>query len=173
MKSILIQASSRSNGHTHQIVQLFREHWPSDFLDLKPLRIHPYTYEHAHQDDDFMPTMRQLLEYDLLIFATPVYWYSMSGILKNFLDRISDCLKIEKETGRQLRGKKMIAICCGTDHVEIEGYFVPFRLTAEYLGMGYWGDLHTWVEDKTPSQEIKNRIEAFAMSLKTKYQMPE
>ncbi|MCP4458779.1 MAG: NAD(P)H-dependent oxidoreductase [Cytophagales bacterium] len=38
--------------------------------------------------------------------ATPVYWYSMSGIMKVFLDRIYDVLTIEKELGRKLHGKK-------------------------------------------------------------------
>ncbi len=168
MKSIIIQASSRRAGHTHQIVELFRQHWPADFLDLKARTIHPYTYEHAHQDDDFMPTLRRLLDYELLIFATPVYWYTMSGILKNFLDRISDCLKIEKETGRKLRGKKMIAICCGTDEIEIEGFFVPFRLTAQYLGMEYWGNLHTWVEEGNPHLEVTKRIETFVQGLQSR-----
>ena len=49
-------------------------------------------------------------KYDTIIFATPVYWYSMSGILKVFIDRITDLLTIEKELGRKLRGKKMAVV---------------------------------------------------------------
>ncbi len=45
-------------------------------------------------------------KYDVLIFATPVYWYSMSGIMKVFFDRITDLLTIKKDIGRKLKGKK-------------------------------------------------------------------
>ena len=49
-------------------------------------------------------------KYDTIIFATPVYWYSMSGTLKTFFDRLSDLLHYKKELGRQMRGKKMAMI---------------------------------------------------------------
>jgi len=42
-------------------------------------------------DDDFISLMTEIIEkYDTLIFATPVYWYSMSRILKKsfFIDSL-------------------------------------------------------------------------------------
>ena len=121
-KTIIIQASSRSDGNTHTIVNQLREYIDCDLIDLGTKNIHQYTYDHQHQADDFMPIMRQIVEYDLIIFATPVYWYTMSGILKAFFDRISDCLQVEKELGRKLKGKQMAAICCSSDDTIIEGY---------------------------------------------------
>lgn len=56
---------------------------------------------------DYLNLMKQILDkYETLILATPVYWYSMSGIMKVFFDRLTDLLTIEKEFGRKLRGKK-------------------------------------------------------------------
>jgi multimeric flavodoxin WrbA len=110
--------------------------------------------------------MRQILAYETIIFITPVYWYSMSGLMKNFFDRISDCLKTEKDLGRKLRGKNMIAIACGSDETEVEGFFVPFKNSAEYLGMNYLGNLHTWVEHKIPGEVVLERIELFTNETK-------
>lgn len=164
-KTIIIQASSRSDGNTHTIVNQLREHIDCDLIDLATKNIHQYTYDHQHQADDFMPIIHQIVEYDLIIFATPVYWYTMSGVLKAFFDRISDCLQIEKELGRKLRGKQMAAVCCSSDDTIIEGYFVPFKKSAEYLGMDYLGDLHTWIADKEPSKAVMDSVYLFAKKL--------
>ncbi len=113
-----------------------------------------------------MVTIKKIVEYDLIIFATPVYWYSMSGTMKTFFDRITDCLKIEKETGRKLRGKNMAAISCGSDSFENEGFFIPFEKSAEYLGMNYFGHIHTWIEENDPSNSILKLIKDFSKKLK-------
>lgn len=163
--SIIIQGSSRSEGNTHTIVKILQEQLGADLIDLKTLTIHPYSYRHEHIHDDFLPTMRTIVQYKSIIFATPVYWYAMSGIMKNFFDRITDCLKIEKDLGRQLRGKKMAAVACGSDDIVTEGFFVPFRNSADYLGMHYLGDVHTWMDNGRVEAEVLDRIERFALQL--------
>lgn len=164
LKTIILQASARSDGNTHKIVSLFSSQFPSKVIDLHLLTISPYNYAHK-QEDDFLPLMRELVEYDLIIFATPVYWYSMSGLLKNFLDRITDCLKIEKETGRKLRGKNLAVISCGSEATEVEGFFIPFQLSAEYLGMKYQGNIHTWIDEADISKDVKLKMNDFANHL--------
>lgn len=165
MKTIIIQGSSLSKGNTYQIVEALRQHIEADVIDLLQYNIHHYDYGHIHQEDDFLPLMRRIVSYDLLVFATPIYWYSMSGLMKVFFDRITDCLKVEKETGRRLRGKAMAAIACGSEMKETEGFFVPFRESAGYLGMRYLGDVHTWIEGDEVEKEVLGRIERFAQRL--------
>lgn len=165
MSIVIIQGSSRKTGNTHKVVSLIRTHLDSDIIDLLDYNIHPYDYDHHYPDDDFMHVMCQIVEYDLIIFATPVYWYAMSGIMKNFFDRITDCLKTDKPTGRKLRGKSMAVISCGSDSTDIDGFFVPFQLSAEYLGMIYWGHMHTWVEEEHPSNLVKQNIAEFALKI--------
>ena len=165
MKIIIIQGSARSKGDTNNIVRVLQKYLKSDFVDLKTKLIHPYDYEHANQSDDFLPLMRHITNYDLVLFATPVYWYTMSGIMKDFFDRITDCLKIEKETGRKLRGMSMAALCCSSDSKQVDGFFNPFEQSADYLGMRYLGNLHTWVEDGSVSEEVEALIRIFAEEL--------
>lgn len=165
MKVVVIQGSARSIGHSSQIVELLKEELELDVIDLNMKNIHPFHYEHIHSDDDFLPLMKKISEYDRLIFVTPVYWYSMSGIMKNFFDRITDCLIVEKELGRKLRGKSMGAISCGSDDSQTLGFFEPFRKSAEYLGMQYIGDVHTWIDREKPSDHNRAIIESFIENL--------
>ena len=166
MNNIIIQGSSRSDGHTNQIAKEFGRQLEAEIIDLNQKTIHSYSYDHSKSDDDFLPIMRHILNYQTIIFITPVYWYSMSGIMKNFFDRITDCLEIEKVLGRRLRGKNMIAVACGSDEIEAEGFFIPFKSSADYLGMNYLGDLHTWIDNEAPDQKVMKIIESFVNRIK-------
>lgn len=168
MNSVIIQGSSRSQGNTNQIAKIVQKHLNSEIIDLKEKSINSYSYTYENRKDDFLPTMKKIVKYELIVFLSPVYWYSMSGIMKNFFDRITDCLKIEKETGRKLKGKKMIAISCGSEKLETEGFFIPFQKSAEYLGMNYLGNLHTWIENKEPEKELIKTVELFLQEIKSK-----
>ncbi|MEM7368635.1 MAG: NAD(P)H-dependent oxidoreductase [Bacteroidota bacterium] len=163
--NIIIQGSARSKGNTHKISTILQQKLRAEIIDLKTLTIHGYSYEHEYIADDFLPTMRKIVTYEKIIVVTPVYWYAMSGIMKNFFDRITDCLKIEKELGRKLRKKQMAAVACGSDKIETEGFFVPFQYSAEYLGMKYLGDVHTWIDKEELEAEVLRRIERFVQQI--------
>lgn len=141
--TIIILGSSRSNGDTAKAVQILQKNIDCDVVDLNDYDISYYDYEHKNKGDDFLPLMRRIIkDYQNIIVATPVYWYTMSGILKVFFDRTSDLLTIEKDLGRQLRGKHFGAIsCCINGNVDDE-FWHPFKKTAGYLGMTYVGNVH-------------------------------
>jgi len=169
MKGIIIQGSSRSAGSTYKVAQVLKAQLDFDILNLCEKNIGHFDYEFRNQQDDFLPTIKEIVEkYEVIIFATPVYWYTMSGLMKNFFDRISDCLKIEKDTGRKLRGKSMATISCSGDPSVVEGFFIPFQKSADYLGMHYLGNIHTWLDEgKDISDEVLKRIKDFAVNLQT------
>ena len=115
-----------------------------DVIDLSEYNITQFDYEHRNRNDDYLNLLRTITEkYELLIFATPVYWYAMSGIMKIFFDRLTDLLRIEKDTGRKLRGKYMAVISSSNGGNLGDQFWLPFQKSAEYLGMHYVGDLHT------------------------------
>lgn len=162
MRGVIIQGSARSKGNTNIIARFIQKETGFDIIDLRTYRIGPFDYEFANSDDDFLPLMQEIVNtYDTIIFATPVYWYAMSGIMKNFFDRISDCLKTHKDMGRQLRGKSMGMISCGSDAQVIEGFEMPFEKSAHYLGMHYLGSTHTWLEDDHITPSLKNTLITF------------
>ncbi len=168
-KILIIQGRSRSQGHSRIVINHLQTLLQSDLVDLLELEFGRVDYEFRNRDDDFLPTMREITaQYDTLVFVTPVYWYSMSGIMKDFFDRISDLLKIEKETGRLLRGKNMAMISCSGSNDLVEGFGMPFRESANYLGMNYLGELHTWVEQEQVPPTVQDALAQFAEHLKAK-----
>lgn len=143
MTPIVISGSSRNDGNTARVVDFLELHSGWDKIDLTNYQFSYYDYLHRNRDDDFIPLMRDLIDkYDTLILATPVYWYSMSGIMKVFFDRISDLLTIEKDLGRQLRGRNIAGISASGGNDLGDLFWLPFRESAKYLGLNYLGDLH-------------------------------
>ncbi len=158
--TVIILGSSRSDGDTARVIQDLQKLMGCDVIDLKEYAISYYDYEHANKDDDFLPLMKRIInDYQNVIFATPVYWYTMSGILKVFFDRISDLLTIEKDLGRQLRGKGFGAIsCCMNGSIDQE-FWHPFVKTAGYLGMRYLGNIHVDSLENLPLlEDFGNKI---------------
>ncbi len=147
-KTIVIMGSSNSMGDTYGICKKIVDRHGFKFQDLNELVIMPFDYDHENRDDDFLGFMRHVVQtYDTIILATPVYWYSMSGIMKNYLDRFTDLLKIEKDLGRQLRGKSLMAISVSNSDDCPEEYPMPFERSAEYLGMHWKGYAHFPVDE--------------------------
>ena len=165
-KSVIIQGSSRSHGDTSKIVNYIATNNDVDVIDLYTKNIGHYDYDYKNEDDDFIGLITHIIEtYDTIIFATPVYWYSMSGILKVFFDRISDVIQIHKDTGRKLRGKNMAMISSSNSDDLKEGFSMPFVESANYLGMHYLGDIHTYIENDSINNDVKLRIDAFIKTI--------
>jgi multimeric flavodoxin WrbA len=161
-KALIILGSSRSEGNTRRVADFLMEQLGCDLIDLNDYTFTYYDYEHRNQGDDFLPLMERIIaNYDTFVFATPVYWYSMSAVMKTFFDRISDLLTLRKALGRQLRGKKMGAISCGYDEETVEGLEMPFRESAKYLGMQYLGHVYAWVEADAIAEAPRAQLLAF------------
>ena len=144
MEKVLIVGSSRNDGDTMNLARQLAKMSKWDLINLNNYKFSYFDYSHNNQDDDYLNLMRKIIEkYKTLIFVTPVYWYSMSGIMKVFFDRFSDLLTIERELGRKLQGKEMAAVSCSTGENLGDHFWLPFSETAKYLGMRYIGNTHT------------------------------
>ena len=108
---IIILGSSRTFGETRKVVDSIIGNNEVPIIDLKSLDMSIYDYDHYNKNDDFIPLMEQVIKHDLIVLATPVYWYTMSATMKIFLDRLTDLLDIRKDLGRKLYGKKLFIIC--------------------------------------------------------------
>ena len=136
---------------------LEKRNW--DLIDLNEYKFSYYDYKHENKDDNYLGLMKLIISnYDTIVFATPVYWYSMSGILKVFFDRLTDLLTIEKDLGRALRGKSMGALSCSTGSHLGDAFWIPFRESANYLGVNYLGSLHT-ISGKKNIKQVESFIE--------------
>lgn len=154
--------SSNPLGDTYGVCKAIVDRHKFKFQDLSELVIMPYDYDHENKDDDFLGFMEHVINsYDTLILATPVYWYSMSGIMKNFLDRFTDLLTIEKDMGRQLRGKSLLVISVSKNDDCPEEYPKVFERSADYLGMQWKGYAHFPVAEDTVCDQRNDLIASF------------
>ncbi|MBD0400676.1 flavodoxin family protein [Flammeovirga sp. EKP202] len=143
MKSVIIVGSVRNDSNTLKVAERLQKEGDFDIVNLLDYRIGHFDYEHQYKDDDFIALMKTIIsKYDTLVFATPVYWYAMSGKMKVFFDRITDLITIEKELGRQLRGKNMAVITTSNGGNLGDDFWHPFKHSALYLGMNFLGGEH-------------------------------
>lgn len=164
-QALIILGSSRSEGNTRHLVNTIFQNKEHHIIDLNQHNINYYTYDNRHADDDFLILAARMVQYEHIIFATPVYWYSMSAIMKTFFDRITDLVTTRKDLGRALKGKILYSISCGSDDDLPEGFIVPFKESAMYLDMKYGGHFHGWVEHDEISLEVHAKIANFAENI--------
>jgi multimeric flavodoxin WrbA len=88
--------------------------------------------------DDFNELAPLLEQADLVVFATPLYWFSFPTQLKAAIDKFY-AFVIGK---RALRIKECVLLVCGGDKEEekYEGIILSYRLIADFLG---WKDSGT------------------------------
>jgi len=162
MNIAILFASSRYDGNTAALVsELEVEGGNVTSYLLKDYDITPFDYEHKNENDDYLGLVRELVKYDHVIFATPVYWYAMSSHLKIFFDRFSDLLSIDKPLGRKLKGQKCSVVSTGAWGYPPECFEEVFKLTFDYLGMKYAGMLYCQMASKSEVSKFQSKITAF------------
>jgi len=131
--------SARGDGNTASAVRdLSGQLGPEvNVADLSMLTIKPFDYFRYDDRDDFRSVIGMMLLSGHIVFATPVYWYSMSGTMKVFFDRLTDLLvdPNDRKTGRKLAGRNVWLLATGTDESLPSGFQEPFASTAAYFGM--------------------------------------
>jgi multimeric flavodoxin WrbA len=130
----------------------------ADLFNLIDYEISPFDYEHNNIGDDFIKLAKELIQYDQIIFASPVYWYTMSAQMKVFFDRLSDLLHVKKELGRLLRGKSCAVISTGASAQPKRSFEEVFINSFDYLGMNYKGMLYCFCEESFNIEEHQKYI---------------
>lgn len=160
--TIILLASARKESDTFKIVEKFFPAKNILCIDLLDERIAPYNYTHEYPgNDSFYTLIEKCIEFEKIIFATPVYWYSMSGVLKNFFDRLTDIVTVKKEMGRKLAGKSIAFIAVGTDAEIPPGFETPFKSTAEYFDMRFLGFTYCCTNNDSRMELSPEKINAF------------
>jgi len=166
--TIAVFASARRNGNTGKFIDWIAEELGIEVVDLAGKNISPYDYDHRNIDDDFLPLMRQLLEYEKIIFVTPVYWYGPSAQMKVFIDRTSDFLDLDelKDMGRRLRGKNAYIVCTSISDDADDSFLGSFKDTFGYLGMQYGGYVHANCENGYLRDNYRQDVDKFLCAVK-------
>jgi multimeric flavodoxin WrbA len=75
--TIALYASSRRNGNTGRLMDRIADELQFEVIDLSEKSISAFDYEHKNRGDDFESLLDHVLGFEQIIFASPVYWYTV------------------------------------------------------------------------------------------------
>jgi multimeric flavodoxin WrbA len=121
-RAIILFGSPRKNGNTaiaieHLEEALSKRHWKINKLDLYRMKFKGCAHcDHCKKiasapacklQDDLRPTLDDIVDAQLIVLASPVYCWSVSGCVSAALDRFYCFFKADSSL---LAGKKMIGV---------------------------------------------------------------
>ncbi len=149
-----VLGSSNNDGNTAALARAVFAPLPNSALvNLNDLAIAPYDYLNRHDNDDFLSLAEQIVAAKTIVFASPVYWYSMSAQMKIFFDRLTDLTRTHKDLGKALAGKSAFLIATGGSPEPPASFEPPFAETARYFNMCWGGMLYGQEGETMPAAE--------------------
>ncbi|MGG1662662.1 flavodoxin family protein [Brevibacillus sp. NRS-1366] len=148
MKILVLHGSSRDEGNTEQLTHLALQGIPHTSIRLREKEIRPIHDQRHDADgftsvaDDYDEVIEAVLAHDFLIFSTPIYWYGMSGHMKNFVDRWSQSLRDKRYSFKEAMGQKSAyVITTGGDQPRLKGLplIQQFQYIFSFVGTTYAG----------------------------------
>jgi len=142
MKIVILMGSPNPNGSTSILVQSFRKGAEErghkvEVIDVCSLDIHPCTgciacgYEgDCVQDDDSRIVRKALLSCDMVVFATPLYYYGMSAQLKTVIDRF--CAYNSSLNRRHLKSA-LLTVAWNADDWTFEALEAHYKTLVRYI----------------------------------------
>ncbi|WAA13191.1 flavodoxin family protein [Fervidibacillus halotolerans] len=147
MKTVLVlEGSSRPGGNTERLTNEMLEGIDRKTIYLREKTIVPIVDKRHDKegfskvDDDHDAIMKEVFKHDILIFSTPIYWYGMTGIMKNFIDRWSQTLRDSQfQMKKEMENKEAFVVLCGGDHPRIKGLplIQQFQYAFDFIGLSF------------------------------------
>jgi multimeric flavodoxin WrbA len=146
MKVLVLQASPNLKGSTAILVDEFcrgakEAGHTVERVDVRKLKISPCTgcvacgYEGPCVQHDDMDDLRaRILSADMLVLATPLYYYGMTAQLKTVIDRF--CSANSSITGKRMRSA-LLTVAWNADDWTFEALVAHYRTLVRYL---HWRD---------------------------------
>lgn len=108
-------------------------------------------------NDEAKPVLAKMARVDVIVMATPLYFFGASAQMKLVFDRMFSLYKWDNKAGTMatpLKGKTLVLIASAFEDVGLDALGKPFALTAKYTGMKFAALL---VPNAGVSGDIKNK----------------
>ena len=155
-KILILSGSPQKDGNTVTLVNWFVEgaRLKKAELEIVPTAYLKYksngctscrscqklaTYE-CVIDDEAKPVLAKMANVDVIVMATPLYFYGPSAQLKLVFDRMFSLYKWDNKTGTTqtpLKGKTFVLLASAYEDIGLDALLKPFALTADYTGMKF------------------------------------
>ncbi len=172
MKILILNGSPRPNGNTVAMIEAFtaglnpKSHQVT-VMDIPKMDIAGcIACEYCHgkgegkciQKDDMEPVYIALKEAEMIVIASPIYYFSFTGQLHNAINRMY-ALGIPKKLE-----KSMLILSSGSDDVYEAAIYEYQKTYTEYMKLEDLGIFKAYGE-KNKSPEILNQLREFGKSL--------
>lgn len=147
MKIMTLLGSSRRDGNTEYLVDKALDGVEHKLIYLLDKKMNPIIDErHTHEgfsyvDDDYEELFLEFLQHDIIFFATPSYWFGMSGQMKIFFDRWSQYLRDSRfDFKKEMSKKKAYVIVTGNSpdpKIAALPLIQQFNYIFDYVGMEF------------------------------------
>ncbi|ATH60949.1 MULTISPECIES: flavodoxin family protein [Staphylococcus] len=135
---------SRPEGNTAQLTKMALKGHDYEWFDLTQYRLNPVR-DVRHDgsvitvyEDDYKKIIDKVLASDTVIFASPVYWYSLSASLKAFIDHWSETLMDPdyRDFKTKMSEKDFRLIIVGGDFPKVKAKpcITQMKYSLEFLG---------------------------------------
>ncbi len=144
MKIAILMGSPNRDGSTRILVDSFAQGAEvsghiSDIVEICHMDLHPCTgcvrcgYEGPCVQKDGMETVRsKLLASDMVVFATPLYYYGMSAQLKTAVDRF--CAFNGSLNRRHLKSA-LLTVAWNSDNWTFDALTAHYKTLVRYIGL--------------------------------------
>lgn len=152
--AVILFGSPRKKGNTAELARtmaatLKHNGWSVRMLYLNDLNIRPCQgcYDClpggvCKIQDDMRDVRKYILESDLIVYATPIYWFGPSGQLKLVMDR--SIAFMDDNFASRIKGKRAVTLTTfGDENLDSCRPAVDmFQKTFELLGISYTGQIN-------------------------------
>ena len=144
MKIVVLQGSPNKKGSTFILADCFRQGAEDaghtvEMIDVAHAKIHPCTgcihcgYEGpCVQKDDVEEIRKKILGADMLVFATPLYYYGMSAQLKTLIDRFC---AFNSSMQRKHMKSVLLTVAWNSDSWTFEALAAHYKTLVRYLNL--------------------------------------
>jgi multimeric flavodoxin WrbA len=167
MSTLIIYCSYRRKGNTSILIKFIKSIKKNcSVINLGHYNIEYYNYRNRYNSTDFLFIVEKMLNYDNIIFMSPVYWYTVSAELKVFIDRFSDLLTVHKSTGKKLKGRNIYLVTQGFFAKKDPELASFLKKTCNYMGMNFKKYEHIGIKnDGLLKNTMKEKMKKFLLTL--------
>lgn len=148
-KILFMNCSPNKNGNTYHIGEKVLENMKHDTLQMSDYKI--YQYGQVYGDDQIGDVFNEINKVDTILIGAPIYWYTVGGTLKTFIDR----LYLLPEA-KVLKGKKLYLFAQGSAPDEATKKAITFLASRVATLMEM--ELGNVVIDTSDGSEVINKM---------------
>lgn len=99
-KIIFMNGSPNKSGNTFRIGEEILKEVNHEVLQMSDYKV--YQYGQVYEDDQVNEIFKKLENVNTIVIGVPVYWYTVGGIVKTFIDRLYLLPEAEVLKGKNL-----------------------------------------------------------------------